>query len=80
MPSSSLGSGAWADGQGPLGVLSAQPPLFVFEHCPHCTGKREHQVSVHAPSHESTPCTAACLAQPGPSQQLSMAKRGPACP
>lgn len=42
-------------GQGPgrmvraVGVLSAQPPLFVFEHCPHCTGKREHQVSVHAP-------------------------------
>lgn len=36
MPSSFPGPGAWADGQGPLGVVSAQPFLFVFEQSSLC--------------------------------------------
>lgn len=48
-PSSPPGSGAWAEAQGLLGVLSARPPLFFLEHSPGCA-EAGGLVSVHASS------------------------------
>lgn len=58
--SSPPGSGAWAETQGPPGVLSAWPSLFVFEHSALAAqGSRNTRRLSVLPPHTSTLCTAA---------------------
>lgn len=66
-PSSSPGSGVWAE---------ARPPLFTLEHSAGCAGKPDTRLSVHVPSSLTIPRhTAAC-----PARAYSWGGSGPGGP